>query len=300
MPISDWFKAREERRYTPAGSSTSADVEEGVWAKCDSCGHILYEGELEESHKVCTHCGHHFPMTAQERIAHVADEGTFEEMDRWVTSADPLKFDCGKPYPETLERARSRTGLNEAIVTGRALVGASPVVLGAMDFRFVGASMGSAVGEKVVRAFDVAGDEKRAVILFVASGGARMQEGMLSLFQMAKTSSAVARFARSGMPYISVLTNPTMGGVTASFATLADFILAEPGAMIGFTGARVIEQNLKEKLPEGFQTAEFLLEHGMIDAVVPRVELPGMLRLLLGYVSGEPPKGDGFAVGGDT
>jgi acetyl-CoA carboxylase carboxyl transferase subunit beta len=288
MPITDWFKAREERDYTPSrppeDHSASA---KGAWAKCESCKHILYEGELEENLRVCPHCGHHFPSPAYERIAALADGGTFQETEAGITSSDPLRFECGKPYPGTLERARERSGLPEAVVTGTARIGGHPVVLGVMDFRFVGASMGSAVGEKIARAFELALEQERSIVLSVSSGGARMQEGMLSLVQMAKTSAAAARLGEAGLPYVSILTNPTMGGVTASFATLADVLIAEPGALIGFTGARVIEQNLREKLPKGFQTSEFLLEHGMIDAVVPRAELRAQVALVLDYLDDE-------------
>ena len=287
MPIADWFKARDARRYTPSRPpEDSSKRAQGAWAKCDECGHILYEGEVESNRGVCPHCGHHFPRPAHERIATLVDEGTFSETEAGISSGDPLRFDCGKPYPDTLERARERTGLDEAIVTGTAKIGGHPVAVGVMDFRFVGASMGSAVGEKIARAFELATDERRAVVMSVSSGGARMQEGMLSLMQMAKTSAAVARLGEAGLPYVSVLTNPTLGGVTASFATLADVIIAEPGALIGFTGPRVIEQTIREKLPKGFQTSEFLLEHGMIDAVVPRHEIPATVSLVLDYLTG--------------
>jgi acetyl-CoA carboxylase carboxyl transferase subunit beta len=287
MPIADWFKAREEQRYTPARPpEDSSKQAEGAWTKCEECKHILYEGELEENDRVCRHCGHHFPSPALERIGSLVDEGSFEERDADVTSGDPLSFDCGKPYPDTLRRARERTGLGEALVAGVGTVGGHPAAVAAMDFRFVGASMGSAVGEKVARTFERATDQRRAVVVSVSSGGARMQEGMLSLMQMAKTSAAAARLADAGLPYVSILTNPTLGGVTASFATLADVVIAEPGALIGFTGPRVIEQTIKEKLPGGFQTSEFLLEHGMIDAVVPRGDVPGTVRTVLDHLMG--------------
>jgi acetyl-CoA carboxylase carboxyl transferase subunit beta len=287
MPISDWFKARDQRRgYTtsrPGGSP--AQVPDGVWVKCPTCSRITFDGELTEDDWVCRSCGHHFEFSAARRIEHLADPGSFEEMDAGLASTDPLGFSASRPYPESLERARERTGLEEALITGRATIDGRPIVCGVMDFRFIGASMGSVVGEKVARAFEVAAEEGRAVVMVTASGGARMQEGMLSLMQMAKTSAAVVRLADAGLPYISILTHPTMGGVTASFAVLADVILAEPGAMVGFTGARVIELTINERLPKGFQSSESLLEHGMIDAVVPRGELRQTVSLLLGYLA---------------
>ncbi|MDY0086947.1 MAG: acetyl-CoA carboxylase, carboxyltransferase subunit beta [Coriobacteriia bacterium] len=287
MSISDWFKAREARRYTSAGSghSPKGGVADGVWNKCAGCKRIVYEGQLAENMRVCPHCEYHFDLTAHQRVQLIADEGTFEEFDAGVGSTDPLGFVAAKPYTESLASAHERSGLTEGIVFGRATIDGHPVILGAMDFRFIGASMGSAVGEKVARAFELATSERRAVVLFAASGGARMQEGMLSLMQMAKTSAAVRRFAEARLGYISVLTNPTMGGVTASFAVLADVILAEPGALVGFAGPRVIEQTIKQHLPKGFQSAEYLLEHGMIDDVVPRAQLLSRVTLLLDYLA---------------
>ncbi len=286
MSISDWFKAREARRYTSAKGAPArgADLPDGVWVTCDSCKRIVYDGQLAENFRVCPSCGHHFDLTAHQRVELLADPGSFTEFDAGVTSTDPLGFVAAKPYVTSLASARERSGLPEAVVCGRATIGGHPVVLGAMDFRFIGASMGSAVGEKVTRTFEVALAERRAVVLSTASGGARMQEGMLSLMQMAKTSAAARRLAEERLPYLSVLTNPTMGGVTASFAVLADVILAEPGALVGFAGPRVIEQTIKQHLPKGFQTSEFLLEHGMVDEVVPRGQLPARVTLLLDYL----------------
>jgi len=292
MPISDWFKAREGRQYTSVASERGSTLRDGVWTKCESCKHIIYEGELAENDRVCRHCGHHFPLAAPQRIASLVDDDSFEEVDAGLTGADPLGFSAAKPYAQSLETARERSGLSEAVLTGRATIGGHPVVVGAMDFRFVAASMGSAVGERVARAFELGTAERRPVVLAIASGGARMQEGMFSLMQMAKTSAAVARFSEAGLPYISVLTNPTYGGVTASFAVLADVIVAEPGALVGFTGQRIIEQTIRQKLPKGFQTAEFMVEHGMIDEVVPRQQLADHIALLLDYlapVGGERP-----------
>lgn len=287
MSISDWFKAREARRYTVVNGERAAgsDVPDGVWSKCSACKRIVYEGQLVENLRVCPHCGHNFDLTAFERIGLLADSGSFVEFDAGVGSTDPLGFVAAKTYIESLESARERSGLAEGVVVGRATIGGRPVVLGAMDFRFIGASMGSAVGEKIARAFELATEERRAVVLCTASGGARMQEGMLSLMQMAKTSAAARRLAEARLPYISVLTNPTMGGVTASFAVLADVVLAEPGALIGFAGPRVIEQTIKQHLPKGFQSSEYLLEHGMVDEVVPRGQLTARVTTLLGYLA---------------
>lgn len=286
MSIADWFSARERRRYTEItdSPSRSSDVRDGAWIKCDSCKHIVYEGQVSHEVRICPHCGHHFDLPAAGRIRLLLDEGTFSELDEGLTSKDPLGFGSDKPYAQSLEGARERSGLADAIVTGRGLICGHPVVFGAMDFRFIGASMGSVVGEKVARAFEIATEERLPVIMVTASGGARMQEGMLSLMQMAKTAAAARTHSEAGLPYISVLTNPTFGGVTASFAVLADVILAEPGAHVGFTGARVIEQTIREKLPKGFQTSESLLEHGMIDEVVPRGELKQRICVLLDYL----------------
>lgn len=284
MPISDWFRDREGRRYTRLDAVQQGDVPEGVWSKCEVCKHIIYEGELAENARVCPHCDHHFTLPAPDRVGMLADAGTFEEFDAGLTSADPLEFVAAKTYPESLEQAKARSGLAEAFVVGRAEIGGHRVVLGSMDFRFIAASMGSVVGEKVARAFEAAAQERRGVVIAAASGGARMQEGMLSLMQMAKTAAAAERLAEDGLPYVSILTHPTTGGVTASFAVLADVILAEPGALVGFAGPRVIEQTIRQKLPKGFQTAEFLVDHGMIDRVVPRNRLPAEVATILDYL----------------
>lgn len=297
MPISDWFKAREDRRYTVTSGTAADALPDGVWIKCPSCKHTLYQGDLGRSLQVCPHCAHHLPMGAVERIASLADDGTFEETDASLASVDPLRFVAGKSYPASLERAKESTGLAEALLTGRALIGGHPSVLGAMDFRFIGASMGSAVGEKVARAFALGTAERRAVVLAIASGGARMQEGMYSLMQMAKTAAAARVHAEAGLPYVAILTNPTYGGVTASFATLADVIVAEPGAMVGFAGPALVEQTTRQGTPKGFQTAESLVTHGMIDAVVPRAELTPTVQQLLDYLlpAGVPDAAAGAA-----
>jgi acetyl-CoA carboxylase carboxyl transferase subunit beta len=291
MPISDWFSARESNRYTKVTeplAGGSGDVAVGVWVKCDNCGKTIYGGQLAENDRVCPLCGFHFNLTAEQRIDLLADEGSFTELDADLGPCDPLEWEANKRYVDQLASAGEKSGLPEAIVTGRATLEGHPLVLGAMDFRFIGASMGSVVGEKIARAFEFAIAEGLPVVLVTASGGARMQEGMLSLMQMAKTSAALRRHSEAGLPFVSVLANPTYGGVTASFAVLGDVLLAEPGALIGFTGGRVIEQTLRVKLPKGFQTAEFMVEHGMIDEVVPRTELKGHLGLLLDYLAPAP------------
>jgi len=288
MPISDWFSAREDKRYTKVNEaplSSSADVPDGVWVKCDGCGKIVYEGELAENFRVCPACGYHFTLTAWQRIELLVDDGSFVEIDAELVPCDPLEWVAIKTYQDQLVVAADKSGLVEGIVTGHGTLEGHPLVLGAMDFRFIGASMGSVVGEKIARAFEYATANRLPIVLVTASGGARMQEGMLSLMQMAKTSAACRRHSEAGLPFVSVLANPTYGGVTASFAVLGDVLLAEPGALVGFTGARVIEQTLRLKLPKGFQTAEFMEEHGMIDEVVPRGELRASIALLLDYLA---------------
>ncbi len=285
MPISDWFSAREQRRYTKMQEERAdSDVACGVWVRCEQCKRIAYGGELAENLHICKHCSYHMPLTAPERIELLADEGTFAETDSELRPCDPLGFVGRRPYVESLASAAEKTGLPEAVVTGTAQLEGRRVVLAAMDFRFIGASMGSVVGEKIARAFELATAERIPLVVVTASGGARMQEGMLSLMQMAKTSAAARRHADARLPYVVVLADPTYGGVTASFATLADITLAEPGARIGFAGPDVIEQTIRQRLPKGFQTAESLLEHGMIDEVVDRRELRARIASILGYL----------------
>lgn len=286
MPISDWFKAREQRRYTtPTSPGPSSDVPDGVWMRCEGCKKTLYMGDLERSMMVCPSCGKHHDLNADERLHMLVDEDSFEEVDAHYRSGDPLAFTSGKAYADQVASAMERTGLPEALVSGTATVEGHPVVIGIMDFRFIGASMGSVVGEKVTRAFELALETKRPLVLVTSSGGARMQEGMLSLMQMAKTSAAAARLQAAGIPYIAILTNPTMGGVTASFAMLGDVMVAEPGALIGFAGPRLVEQTIRKSLPKGFQTAENLLAHGMVDMVVDRRELRETIATLLSYLA---------------
>jgi acetyl-CoA carboxylase carboxyl transferase subunit beta len=257
------------------------DMPEGLWHKCPGCGEVIHELELKKSLRVCPHCNYHFTLSAPERIESITDPGTFTETDKDMASVDALNF---KGYKEKLTKYQKITGLSEAIITGKGKIIGNSVVLAVMDFRFLGASMGSVVGEKITRAIELATQEKTAVIIISASGGARMHEGILSLMQMAKTSGALAVHDRAGLPFISVLTHPTTGGVTASFATLGDMILAEPGCMIGFAGPRVIKETTHQELPDGFQTAEFMHEHGLVDMIVERREMRERLASILGYL----------------
>ena len=256
---------------------------ENVFVKCDGCEAHLFTGELEEAHQVCTHCGYHFRIGARERLGMLYDEGKFDELDKEVISIDPLEFVDSKPYPERLTQAKKTSGLPEAIISASGKVGDHLVFAGAMDMSFIGGSMGSAVGEKVTRLIEHALKEHGALVIFSASGGARMQEGTLSLMQMAKISAALATLDEAHLPFISVLTDPTTGGVTASFAMLGDFIIAEPKALIGFAGPRVIEQTIRQKLPKDFQKSEFLLDHGMLDAIVDRREVRDYIIKLLNF-----------------
>ena len=257
------------------------DMPEGLWHKCPGCGEVIHELELKKSLRVCPHCNFHFTLSAPERIESITDPGTFTETDKDMASVDALNF---KGYKEKLTKYQKITGLSEAIITGKGKIIGNSVVIAVMDFRFLGASMGSVVGEKITRAIELATKEKTAVIIISASGGARMHEGILSLMQMAKTSGALAVHDRAGLPFISVLTHPTTGGVTASFATLGDMILAEPGCMIGFAGPRVIKETTHQELPDGFQTAEFMHEHGLVDMIVERREMRERLASILGYL----------------
>ncbi|MEP6743148.1 MAG: acetyl-CoA carboxylase, carboxyltransferase subunit beta [bacterium] len=257
---------------------------ENVFVKCDDCEAHLYKRELDESSQVCPKCGHHFRIGARERLAMLFDGGVYEELDAEVISIDPLEFVDTKPYKQRLKQARKSSGVPEAIVSGRGKVGHHPVFAGAMDMSFIGGSMGSAVGEKVTRLIEHALKEHAALVLFSASGGARMQEGALSLMQMAKIAAALAALDEAQLPFISVLTDPTTGGVTASFAMLGDIVIAEPKALIGFAGPRVIEQTIRQKLPKDFQRSEFLLDHGMVDAIVDRRELRDYLTKVLNFM----------------
>lgn len=287
-----WF-SKKSKRIENVPPEERVVKTENVFVKCEGCEAHLYTRDLEESHQVCTHCGYHFRLGARERLGMLFDDGKFEELDAEVISIDPLEFVDTKPYSDRLNQARANSGIPEAIISGKGKVGNHLVFAGAMDMSFIGGSMGSAVGEKVTRLIESALKEHGAVVIFSASGGARMQEGTLSLMQMAKISSALANLDDARLPFISVLTDPTTGGVTASFAMLGDFIIAEPKALIGFAGPRVIEQTIRQKLPKDFQKSEFLLEHGMLDAIVDRREVRDYIINLLSFmmnpeIYGEP------------
>ncbi len=279
-----WFR-RDKPKIEGQDDGGERNVKtEGIFVKCLECESPLYKRELTESLQVCTHCGYHFRYSARERLSSLFDDGKYTQLDEEVTSADPLEFVDTKPYKERIETAKESSGLPEAIVSGEGKVGGHLVYAGAMDMSFIGGSMGSAVGEKITRLIERAVENRGSVIIFSASGGARMQEGTLSLMQMAKISAALARLHDERLPFISVLTDPTTGGVTASFAMLGDVIIAEPKALIGFAGPRVIEQTIRQKLPKGFQRSEFLLEHGMVDMVVDRREMKGTIERLLDFM----------------
>lgn len=270
--------SRDKKNAKVPDEKAKKDVPEGLMTKCQQCKHIFYHKEVEKNLHVCPKCDFHFQQTAWERIHSLFDDNTFEEWDKDLMSKNPLNF---PDYIEKVEADRKKTNLNEAIVTGKGLIGGQPTAFAVMDARFRMGSMGSVVGEKIARALENAKDQSIPFIIFSASGGARMQEGMLSLMQMTKTSIAVKRFSSAGGLMISVMTHPTTGGVSASFASLGDYNLAEPGALIGFAGRRIIEQTIREKLPDDFQTAEFLVKHGQLDRVVHRHELKEMLTKIL-------------------
>ena len=272
-----WFK----RQKSSDDREKSSKVVEGMWLKCNVCRAIIYAKEVERNDKVCPKCDYHFPLTVDERIALIADPDSFIEWDAELVPSDPLEFTDTISYAERLLTAQKKTGRNEAIVIGKCAVGGRKVGLGVFNFRFMGGSMGSVVGEKICRAVDRSLEAKMPFLLVTTSGGARMQEGALSLMQMAKTASTLARLDEARLPFLVLLTDPTFGGVTASVAMLGDVILAEPKALIGFAGPRVIEQTIKQRLPEGFQRAEFLLEHGMIDRIVARKNLKTEMQTIL-------------------
>ncbi len=268
----------------PDDGRAEQKIPDDLWVKCPRCQELLYSKQLEQNARVCPKCAYHFRLRARERIFLLADDGTFHEWDKDIAPRDPLGFADGSgTYAEKLVTTRRKSGETEALVTGRATIGGHRVALAVCDFDFLGASMGSVFGEKLVRAIERAGDRNIPLLTISASGGARMHEGMFSLMQMAKSVAALARLGNAGVPHISLLTDPCYGGVTASYATVADVILAEPGALIGFAGPRVIEQITKQKLPEGFQTAEFLLQHGMIDLIAERTSLRTTLTTLLAH-----------------
>ena len=264
-----WFK----RQHSGIEANGEKSVRtEGLWIKCPGCAETVWKADVDANLQVCPRCGHHYRISARDRIDSLLDPG-YELLDTNLRSTDPLEFTDLKPYKGRLAAAQKASGLNDAVLSARGSLGPHPAVICALEFSFIGGSMGAVVGETIARAVDRAHDERRALLIVSASGGARMQEGIVSLMQLAKISTALARLDDAGLPYVSILTDPTTGGVTASFAMLGDLNIAEPGALIGFAGQRVIEQTIPQKLPEGFQRAEFLMAHGMLDAVVPRREL---------------------------
>jgi acetyl-CoA carboxylase carboxyl transferase subunit beta len=274
-----------KRTHTP--TPKKKDIAAGLWTKCPTTGEMVFTKDLEANWNVFP-SGYHDRLTADRRIELLIDAGTWRETDAKLTSKDPLRFTAGGSYPERVSQHQRKSGLRDSVVAGTGLLDGIPVSLAVMDFSFMGASMGSVAGEKVTRAVERALKDKRACIVVCASGGARMQEGILSLMQMAKTSAALARLRAAGLPYIAVLTNPTMAGVMASYATLGDVIVAEPQALIGFAGARVIKETTNQDLPEGFQTSEFLLKRGLIDMIVPRKEMKTRLASLLRAIGPKP------------
>lgn len=275
----------QKKKYAVVPSErTKRDIPEGLMNRCPKCGTIQFSKELEKNLKICSACGHHFRLNAWERIAMTLDEGRLFEIDENLVSEDPLQF---PGYAAKLEQQKASSGLKDAVVTGEGEIGGYPVVIGVMSFDFFSGSMGSVVGEKVTRAIEKATEKRVPLVFFSTSGGARMQESILSLMQMAKTSAALAKFQDQGGLFISVFTDPTLGGVSASFASLGDYNLAEPGAIVGFAGRIVIEQTIRQKLPENFQTAEFNLKHGQLDKVVHRKEMKALLTKLLDMHSGK-------------
>jgi acetyl-CoA carboxylase carboxyl transferase subunit beta len=281
-----WFK--RTRRPLAAPADKTSRVPEGLWVKCPSCAQILYNKDLVANLQVCTKCAHHFRMNAAERLALLFD-GAYQIHDAELRSNDPLTFTDTKPYRKRLEASIKATGLNDAVISATGELDGIPTAIAAMEYAFIGGSMGVVVGESITRAIERAIGARQPVIIVCSSGGARMMEGTLSLMQMAKISAALGRLDRAGLPYISVLTDPTTGGVTASYAMLGDLNIAEPKALIGFAGPRVIEQTIRQKLPEGFQRSEFLLDKGMIDAVIDRRQLKGTIARALRVMMGLPP-----------
>lgn len=291
----NWFKKARTPLVPPAEPSR---VPEGLWVKCPSCNQILYEKDLARSLRVCGSCSHHFRMTARQRLASLLDEG-WSEFDRGLESTDPLEFRDNKPYKQRLEAGRAATGLRDAALSAVGRIEGIEAAVVAMEYGFIGGSMGVVVGEIITRAAERALERRLPLVIVCCSGGARMMEGALSLMQMAKISAALARLDRARLPYIAVLTDPTTGGVTASFAMLADLHVAEPRALIGFAGPRVIEQTIRQKLPPGFQRSEFLLEHGMLDMIVDRRKLRGAVARALRFMTASAPAPTGGDPAGD-
>jgi acetyl-CoA carboxylase carboxyl transferase subunit beta len=277
-----WFKresseihANEEKRVRT----------EGLWVKCEGCRQIIWKKELEDNFNVCTKCDYHFRIDSAQRLMLLLDEGSIETQDENLESTDPLNFSDTRPYKTRLEKSKNSTGLKDAIINATGTLHGRPVIVSSMEYSFIGGSMGAVVGEAITRAIERACRDRKPIIVVSASGGARMMEGVISLMQMAKISAALARLDSARVPYISILTDPTTGGVTASYAMLGDLNIAEPGALIGFAGPRVIEQTIRQKLPEGFQTSEFLLQHGMLDAVVHRKDMKTYISRALDFMT---------------
>src|SRR5512139_1324629 len=278
-----WFKKEEEKEGKEKRQEQK--FSDQLWVKCNSCNEIIYRKVIERNFQVCPKCNYHFQIPARRRIECIADPGTFVEYDMDIVSADPLEFKDSKRYPSRVKESQEKTGQKDAIICGEVRIKGQPAMVGIFEFNFMGGSLGSVVGEKITRLIERAVEKKVSVIIFCASGGARMQEGILSLMQMAKTSAALAKLREAGLPYIGVLTDPTTGGVSASIGMLGDIILAEPKAMIGFAGPRVIKDTIRVELPDGFQRSEYLVEHGMVDMIVERKDLRhtlgSMLEMLL-------------------
>ncbi|MEB3311155.1 MAG: acetyl-CoA carboxylase, carboxyltransferase subunit beta [Snowella sp.] len=281
MSLFDWFANREKAEPPVVQQQQEREIADGLWTKCPSCGVLTYTKDLQANQLVCGECGHHMRVDSDERIRQLIDAKTWQPLNAHLEPTDPLKFRDRKAYKDRIKDMQKSTNLTDAVQTGTGLLDGLPVALGVMDFRFMGGSMGSVVGEKLCRLIEYGTAERLPVVIICASGGARMQEGMLSLMQMAKISGALERHHQEKLLYIPVLTHPTTGGVTASFAMLGDIIIAEPKATIGFAGRRVIEQTLREKLPDGFQTSEYLLKHGFVDVIVPRTQLKRTLAQLI-------------------
>jgi acetyl-CoA carboxylase carboxyl transferase subunit beta len=286
LSIHDWFKRKKQAKETTY-SRERLDIPGNLWVKCYKCNQAIFNKDLEVNLKVCPKCNYHFKLTAGERIKQIADEKSFKETNPGIKSRDFLNFTDSKSYAKRIDDAMLKSSLNEAILTGTCRISGKAAALGIMDFSFMGGSMGSVVGEKIARLIELAVEKKMPVIIFSSSGGARMQEGIMSLMQMAKTSAALGRLRENGLPYLSVCTDPTTGGTSASYAMLGDINIAEPGALIGFAGPRVIEQTIREKLPPGFQRSEYLLEHGMVDVVCERQKLKHTLSRMLSWFSRE-------------
>ncbi|MFZ0638644.1 MAG: acetyl-CoA carboxylase, carboxyltransferase subunit beta [Candidatus Acidiferrales bacterium] len=280
-----WFKKENKPTEAPPNQERRVKTE-GLWIKCDTCRSIIWKKDLEANWEVCPKCEYHFRLSAKRRLDLLLDDGKWTERDAELVSTDPLKFVDVKPYTQRLREAQDKLGINDAVLIAEGSLNGRPIICCAMEFAFVGGSMGAVVGEKVTRAAERSAERKTPLVIVSCSAGARMQEGVVSLMQLAKVSAALARLDEVRVPYISVLTDPTTGGVTASFAMLGDLNIAEPGAMIGFAGPRVIEQAIRQKLPEGFQRAEFLLEHGFLDAIVPRRELKSYIGHALDFFIG--------------